>query len=115
MLHTILTLTALSLASRAIWLHRRLAAYELVHQQSQGWVRVELRRKAELATDNAHAFPLPRETRVLTTRVAGIPVWRTERAVGLPLSAADNTDSLCAQSFDELFPADFRAAHGQRP
>lgn len=75
----------------------------------RGWT-VELRRQARICSlpGDLQPYPLPREFRLLVWRLAGLPVWRREALVCLPLQCDAQIDRIDAQGFDHLFDDAFR-------
>jgi hypothetical protein len=106
-----LVLLALAaLAGRAIQLRLRFAAWEVLWRFRSGPVTVELRRHAELARlgGDLLEFPQPREFRVVSMRVAGIPVWSQQAIASLPATADERIGHIPAAEFDHLFAHQFR-------
>lgn len=79
-------LALLALAARTFHVRHRLAAWECLWRFRSGPFTVELRRHAELARlgHDSLEYPQPREFRVISLRVAGIPLWSQEAIVSLP-------------------------------
>ena len=113
----ILVLLALAaLAARTIQLRLRFSGWEVLWRFRSGPVTVELRRHAELTRlgDDAHEFPQPREFRVVSMRVGGIPVWSQQAIAGLPAAADERIGHIPATEFDHLFANQFRLSWPQR-
>lgn len=110
-------LALLVLAARAFQVRHRLAAWQSLWHFRHGPITVELRRHAHLARLDADSldYPLPREFRVLSLRVGGIPVWSQQAIVGLPAQVEARIDSVPAGEFDHLFERQFRLGGAHRP
>ena len=112
-----LVLLALAaLAWRTIQLRLRFAGWEVLWRLRSGPVTIELRRHAQLARlgDDSLEFPQPREFRVVSLRVGGIPVWSQQAIVGLPATADARIGHIPASEFDHLFARQFRRDWPQR-
>lgn len=112
-----LVLLALAaLAWRTIQLRLRFAGWEVLWRFRSGPVTVELRRHAELARlgGDSLEFPQPREFRVVSLRVGGIPVWSQMAIIGLPAAADERIGHIPASEFDHLFARQFRRSWPQR-
>jgi hypothetical protein len=112
-----LVLLALAaLAWRTIQLRLRFAGWQVLWRFRSGPVTVELRRHAELARlgGDPHEFPQPREFRVVSLRVGGIPVWSQRAIIGLPATADERIGHIPASEFDHLFASQFRRDWPQR-
>ena len=109
-------LVLLALAARTIQLRLRLAAWERLWRFGSGPFTVELRRHAELARLGCDSleFPQPREFRILSLRVGGIPVWSQQAIVSLPAEADARIGHIPAGEFDHLFVSQFRLAWPKR-
>ena len=109
-------LALLVLGARTIQLRLRLAAWESLWRFGHGPYTVELRRHTELARLGADSleFPQPREFRVLSLRIGGIPVWSQLAVIGLPSSADERIGHIPAGEFDHLFTDQFRLSWPQR-
>ena len=109
-------LALLALAARTVYLRRRLAAWERLWRFTSGPVTVELRRHAEMARfeGDSQAFPQPREFRVLSMRIGGIPVWSQESVVTLPAGFDARISEIAANEFDPMFSEQFRLAWSRR-
>ena len=106
-----LVLLALAaLAARTIQLRLRFSGWQVLWRFRSGPVTVELRRHAELARlgDDSFEFPQPREFRVVSMRVGGIPVWSQQAIASLPLAADERIGHIPATEFDPLFDDPFR-------
>jgi hypothetical protein len=62
---------------------------------------------ARLGNDSLE-YPQPREFRVLSMRIGGIPVWSQQCIVGLPADVDSRIDQVTAGEFDHLFAGQFR-------
>jgi len=105
-----------ALAARTWQVRHRLAAWERLWRFRSGPCTVELRRHAELARlgSDSLEFPQPREFRVVSLRIGGIPVWSQRAIVSLPAEADARIGAISAGEFDSLFEGQFRqgwAAH----
>jgi hypothetical protein len=86
----------------ALWLHRSTR----IQRSRQGWVATEIRRRVAMEEVPVHvsAYPLPREERILVSRVLGLVIWHREVSVGLPASACERLSAIAPQEFDQQFP-----------
>jgi len=86
----------------ALWLHRSTR----IQCSRQGWVATEIRRRVAMEEVPVHvsAYPLPREERILVSRVLGLVIWHREVSVGLPASACERLSAIAPQEFDQQFP-----------
>ena len=109
-------LALLALAARTLLVRHRHAAWEVLWHFRHGPVTVELRRHAHLArlSSDAFEFPQPREFRILSMRLGGIPLWSQEAVVGLPTAADERIGRIPATEFDPLFADQFRLTWPQR-
>ena len=107
---TLVLIALLALAARTLQLRLRFAGWEPLWRFGSGPCTVELRRHAELARLGADSleFPQPREFRVLSLRVGGIPVWSQVAIVSLPAAADERIDRIPATEFDPQFAPHFR-------
>jgi hypothetical protein len=103
-------LALLVLGARTIQLRLRLAAWERLWRFGHGPFTVELRRRADMARlgDDSSEYPQPREFRVLSLRVGGIPVWSQLAIVALPATADERIGHIPATEFDHLFAGQFQ-------
>ena len=106
----LMMLALLVLAARTFHWRHRFAAWEPLWRFRSGPITVELRRHPELArlTHDSFEFPQPREFRIITMRLAGIPLWTQQATVSLPTQADERIDTIPAAEFDHLFDAHFR-------
>ena len=113
---TLVLIALLALAVRTVQLRLRLAAWESLWRFGSGPFTVELRRHAELARlgGDCLEFPQPREFRVLSLRLGGIPVWSQVAIVGLPAAVDERIDRVPATEFDPLFDPHFRLSWPQQ-
>ncbi len=112
-----LVLLALAaLAARTIQLRLRFSSWEVLWRFRSGPVTVELRRHAELARlgGDLLEFPQPREFRIVSMRVGGIPVWSQQCIASLPAAADERIGHIPATEFDDLFSDQFRLTWPQR-
>jgi hypothetical protein len=109
-------LALLALATRTIQLRLRLAAWERLWRFGSGPFTVELRRHTDLSRLGADSleFPQPREFRVLSLRVGGIPIWSQQAIISLPAEADARIGHIPANEFDHLFVSYFRLAWPHR-
>ena len=109
-------LALLLLGARTIQLRLRLAAWQSLWRFGYGPCTVELHRHAELTRlgGDSLEFPQPREFRVLSLRVGGIPVWSQKAMVSLPATVDERIDHIPAGEFDPLFADQFRLDWPQR-
>ncbi len=114
---TLLLIALLALAARTFLWRHRFAGWESLWRFRSGPITVELRRHAHLARfgHDSLEFPQPREFRVITMRLGGIPLWYQEAAASLPLQADARIDSVAAAEFDHLFDSHFRRGWRRRP
>ena len=109
-------LTLLALAARTVQLRLRFAGWVPLWRFGSGPFTVELRRHAEITRLGADSleFPQPREFRVLSLRLAGIPIWSQVAVVSLPAAVDERIDHVPATEFDQLFDSHFRLSWPQR-
>jgi hypothetical protein len=110
---TELLLVLLVLAALAVrtWLVRhRIAGWECLWRFRSGPCTVELRRHAGLARLGADSceFPQPREFRIVSLRVGGIPLWSQQAIVSLPTDVDSRIGAVPPNEFDHLFDRHFR-------
>ncbi len=109
-------LALLALGARTIQLRLRLAAWERVWRFASGPFTVELRRHTglvHLGSDSLE-FPQPREFRIVSLRVGGIPIWSQQAIIGLPAQADERIGHIPVDEFDHLFVDPFRRAWPHR-
>ncbi len=109
-------LTLLALAARTVQLRLRFAGWAPLWRFASGPFTVELRRHAELTRlgSDSMEFPQPREFRVLSLRLAGIPLWSQVAIVSLPAASDERIDHIPATEFDQLFDRHFRLGWPQQ-
>lgn len=109
-------LTLLALAARTVQLRLRFAGWAPVWRFASGPFTVELRRHAEITRlgSDSLEFPQPREFRVLSLRLAGIPLWSQVAIVSLPASSDERIDHIPATEFDQQFDNHFRLGWPQQ-
>ena len=109
-------LALLALGARTIQLRLRIAAWERLWRFGAGPCTVELRRHAELArlAHDSLEFPQPREFRILSLRVGGIPIWSQRAIVSLPACVDERIGQIPAGEFDALFTDQFRLSWPQQ-
>jgi len=103
------------IALRAFYVRHASSGMQCLWQFGAGLLSVDLRRRALLARveHDSQDFPQPRELRVLTFRVAGIPFWFERCMEALPLSVDARIDSVCAEEFDHLFGRRFQQTRAE--
>ncbi len=100
----------LALIVRSLVVLRRRAGWERLWHFTSGPIAVELHRHAELFRfdhDSAE-FPQPRETRLLSMRLAGIPLWSQREIISLPAQSDSRLSEITADEFDHLFTGEFQ-------
>lgn len=114
---TLLSLALLAVCARAFHWRHRFAGWQLLWRFRSGPITVELHRHACLArlAHDSLEYPQPREFRVVTLRVGGIPAWSQQATVSLPTQADARIDSVAAAEFDHLFHSHFRRGWTHRP
>ena len=72
-----------------------------------GLVRVELRRRVEMhrLPEHVSQFPVPREERILVSRLFGCVLRHREESVALPEAACTHLADITPQEFDRQFPS----------
>ena len=106
----LVSLVLVALAARTFQVRHRIAGWECLWRFRAGPCTVELRRHAGLARlgEDSCEYPQPREFRVLSLRVGGIPVWSQLSIVGLPATADERIGRIPASEFDHLFAGQFQ-------
>ncbi len=109
-------LALLALAARVFYLRVGLAGWERVWRFTSGPLTIELRRHAEMARfgNDSLAFPHPCECRILSMRIAGIPLWSQQAIVSLPSELDARIGDVVASEFDDLFTGHFRLDGAKR-
>ena len=109
-------LALLALAARVFYLRLERAGWERLWRFTSGPVTVELRRHAEMARfgNDSQEYPHPRECRILSMRVGGIPVWSQQSIVSLPEEVDARIGDVPATEFDHLFAGQFRRDGAKR-
>ena len=99
-----------ALAARTFVVRHRVAGWETLWRFRSGPCTVELRRHAGMARlgGDSCEYPQPREFRVMSLRVGGIPLWSQQAIVGLPTDADSRIGCIPASEFDHLFDRHFR-------
>ena len=99
-----------ALGARTLQVRHRLADWERLWRFRSGPCTVELRRHAELARlgSDSLEFPQPREFRLVSLRIGGIPVWSQCAIVSLPTDADSRIGAISSAEFDHLFEGQFR-------
>lgn len=113
---TLSLLALLALAARTVQLRCRFAGWAPLWRFGSGPFTVELRRHAEITRLGADSmeFPQPREFRVLSLRLAGIPLWSQVAVVSLPADSDGRIDHIPPTEFDPLFDRHFRLGWPQQ-
>jgi hypothetical protein len=103
-----------SLALRELFLERWLVHSACILRRRQGWIAIEIRRRVSMERLPSHVseFPVPREERILVSRLLGVVLWHRERSVGLPESACEHLSAITPLEFDRQFPAWLRLVNG---
>jgi len=106
----LVSLVLAALAVRTFQLRHRLAGWECLWRFRSGPCTVELRRHAGMArlADDSCEFPQPREFRVVSLRVGGIPLWSQQAIVSLPTDVDSRIGEIPPGEFDHLFDRHFR-------
>jgi hypothetical protein len=113
----LISLTLLALCARSFHVRHRLAAWQCLWRIRSGPFTVELRRHAELARlgGDSLEFPQPREFRILSLRLSGLPVWSQQAIVSLPGTVDARIGDVTAREFDHLFERQFQLNWANRP
>jgi len=108
----LVSLVLVALAVRTFQVRHRIAGWECLWRFRSGPCTVELRRHAGLARlgHDSLEFPQPREFRIVSLRIGGIPVWSQQAIVSLPTDADSRIGAIPASEFDHLFDRHFRKA-----
>ena len=106
----LVTLVLVALAVRTFVVRHRIASWECLWRFRSGPCTVELRRHADLARlgGDSCEYPQPREFRVMSLRVGGIPLWSQQAIVSLPTDADSRIGAIDASEYDHLFDRHFR-------
>ena len=114
---TLLLLALLLVAARTFQWRHRFGGWQTLWRFRTGPITVELRRHAHLARlgHDSFEYPQPREFRVVTMRLVGVPLWSQQASVCLPMQADERIDSVSAAEFDHLFDSHFRRGWTHRP
>jgi hypothetical protein len=106
----LVSLVLVALAGRTFQLRHRIADWECLWRFRSGPCTVELRRHAGLARlgDDSCEFPQPREFRVISLRLGGIPLWSQQAIVSLPTEVDSRIGKVPSGEFDHLFERHFR-------
>lgn len=110
-------LAVLAVAARLLHWRHRLCGWESLWRFRSGPITVELHRHAHLARLGCDSleYPQPREFRVITMRLGGLPIWSQEATISLPAQVDARIDHVAAGEFDHLFEAHFRRGWRRRP
>ncbi len=102
----IAVLLLMAIAAREIYLHHWLGRSACIGIRRQGWIVVEIRRRVAMERLPGHvsAYPVPREERILVSRVFGLVLRHREVSVALPESAIAHLEAVMPQHFDSQFP-----------
>jgi hypothetical protein len=108
----LVALVLVALAVRTFVVRHRTAGWECLWRFRSGPCTVELRRHAGLARlgGDSCEYPQPREFRVMSLRVGGIPLWSQRAIVSLPTEADSRIGEIPASEFDHLFDRHFRVS-----
>jgi hypothetical protein len=100
------------LALREIFLEHWLVRSACIRRKRIGLVALEVRRRVgmERLPQHVSEFPVPREERILVSRLLGLVLWHREVSVALPSSACERLEAVTPQDFDRQFPAWLRLA-----
>lgn len=106
----LVTLVLVALAVRTFVVRHRIAGWECLWRFRSGPCTVELRRHAGLARlgGDSCEYPQPREFRVMSLRLAGIPLWSQQAIVSLPTDADSRIGAIDASEYDHLFDRHYR-------
>jgi len=106
----LVALVLAALAVRTLQVRHRIAGWECLWRFRAGPCTVELRRHAGLARlgGDSLEFPQPREFRVVSLRIGGIPLWSQQAIVSLPTDADSRIGAILPGEFDHLFERHFR-------
>lgn len=90
----------------------RLGAMATLRREGNHWLRVDLRRRIEMRTHadglGGFSYPEPAETRILSWRLCGLPVWSRTESIGLPADCEGHTDEVRPEDFDQHFTVTFK-------
>lgn len=108
------TLALAALVSRELYLEHWLGRSARIKTVRRGLFGVEVRRRVAMERLPGHVseYPVPREERILVTRLMGLVLWHREVSVALPNSACEHLDQVSPQEFDRQFPAWLRLVNG---
>ena len=106
----LVSLVLVALAVRTFVVRHRIASWECLWRFRSGPCTVELRRHAGLARlgGDSCEYPQPREFRLMSLRIGGIPLWSQQAIVSLPTDADSRIGEIPASEFDHLFDGHFR-------
>ena len=101
----LVSLVLVALALRTVVVRHRISGWECLWRFRSGPCTVELRRHAGMARlgGDSCEYPQPREFRVMSLRVGGIPLWSQRAIVSLPTEADARIGESPASEFDHLF------------
>ena len=104
----------IALATRELYLALWLGRSACISTRRKGWIRVEIRRRVAMEALPRHVseYPVPREERILVSRLLGLVLWHREVSVALPDGACEHLEEITPQDFDRQFPAWLRLASG---
>ncbi|MDM0073904.1 hypothetical protein QTH90_05895 [Variovorax sp. J2P1-59] len=110
----IAALILLLLVGWELHLQRSLGKAACIRARRTGWVVIEVRRRVSMQRLPQHVseFPVPREERILVSRLLGIVLWHREMSVALPEAACGHLAEITPQDFDRQFPSWLRLANG---
>lgn len=103
---TFLVAAIATLVAREIYLELWLGGAPCIRRARTGWLAVEVRRRVAMERVPQHVseFPVPREQRILVSRLLGMVLWHREMSVALPNAACEHLDQITPQEFDRQFP-----------
>ena len=106
MLGAALFLIVACIVAREIRLAWWLRGTTRIGSRKIGFVRIELRRRVEMHQLPQHVsqFPVPREERILVSRLFGCVLRHREESVALPDPACTHLGDITPQEFDRQFP-----------
>ena len=106
MLGAVLFLILACIVARQVRLAFWLRGTALIRSRQLGLVRIELRRRVVMQQlpDHVSQFPVPREERILATRLFGCVLRHREESVALPEAACTHLGDITPQEFDRQFP-----------
>ena len=106
MLGTALFLIVACIIAREVRLAWWLRGTTRIDSRKIGFVRIELRRRVAMHQLPQHVsqFPVPREERILLSRLFGCVLRHRAQSVALPDAACTHLADITPQEFDREFP-----------